>query len=32
MQMACRIKLAPAKLAEARHYADAITALPYFRE
>ena len=32
LQMACRVKLAIGKLAEARHYADAIAALPYFRE
>ena len=32
LQMACRVKLGIGKLAEARHYADAIAALPYFRE
>ena len=32
LQMACRVKLAVGKLVEARHYADAIAALPYFRE
>ena len=32
MQMACRIELATGKLAEARHYVDAVTAMPYFRE
>ena len=30
--MACRIELATGKLAEARHYVDAVTAMPYFRE
>jgi predicted ATPase/DNA-binding CsgD family transcriptional regulator len=32
LQMACRLKLSIGKLAEARSYADAIAALPYFRE
>ncbi len=32
LQMACRVKLAIGKLAEARSYADAIASLPYFRE
>ena len=32
LQMACRVNLGIGKLAEARHYADAIAALPYFRE
>jgi len=32
LQMACRVKLAVGRLAEARQYADAVAALPYFRE